>query len=76
MDEYWFENLNLRGSYKPVILEYVSKKYPKLEKLYDDIYNKHDRTYWQDLAEKINAYCKQHKIKFQNFFYHEEIKKK
>lgn len=53
----WLENLNLRGEYKPVILNYISKKYPHLLPLYKDIYNKNDRTYWINLNQKINEYC-------------------
>lgn len=30
IDEYWFENLNLRGEYKTKILLYIQEKYPKL----------------------------------------------
>ena len=30
----WLENLNLRGSYKPAILNYVREKYPELFPLY------------------------------------------
>lgn len=30
----WLENLNLRGSYKSVILEYIRKRYPHLVPLY------------------------------------------
>lgn len=39
----WLENLNLRGSYKTVILEYIKEKYPKLIPLYQAIYQKNDR---------------------------------
>ncbi len=75
VDEYWFENLNLRGSYKPLILDYVSKKYPSLTGLYNEIYLKNNRTYWENLAKQMNEYCLENKINFQNFFYHEEIRK-
>ena len=34
----WLENLNLRGSYKFVILEYIRKRYPRLAPLYQEIY--------------------------------------
>ena len=74
VDEYWFENLNLRGSYKPLILDYVNKKYPSLTGLYNEIYLKNNRTYWENLAKQMNEYCLKNKINFQNFFYHEEIR--
>ena len=38
VDEYWFENLNLRGSYKQDILSYIKNAYPQLVELYDEIY--------------------------------------
>lgn len=45
----WLENLNLRGSYKTVILDYIQRKYPPLFPLYQDIYNRNDRSYWEML---------------------------
>lgn len=53
----WLENLNLRGDYKHVILQYIRKKYPHLVSLYEDIYNNKDRTYWKMLDEDIRQYC-------------------
>lgn len=38
VDEYWFENLNLRGEYKAWILRYVNEKYPQYVDLYKRIY--------------------------------------
>ena len=75
VDEYWFENLNLRGSYKPVILGYIKNKFPDVYKLYEDIYVKNDHTYWAQLAKEINDFCDKNKINFKNYFYHEEIRK-
>lgn len=53
----WLENLNLRGDYKTRILNYIEKEYPDLNPLYDMIYNKKDRSYWENLNEEIRAYC-------------------
>lgn len=53
----WLENLNLRGDYKSRILNYIEKEYPDLNPLYDMIYNKKDRSYWENLNEEIRAYC-------------------
>lgn len=52
----WLENLNLRGSYKGVIMEYIQKKYPALLPLYRDIYNRNDRSYWVSLDTELQAY--------------------
>lgn len=73
VDEYWFENLNLRGSYKDDILSYIERKYPQYIKLYNDIYKKGHNEYWNSLAIQIEAYCTQHLIKHINFFYHEKL---
>ena len=54
----WLENLNLRGEYKPVILNYIKNTYPHFLPLYKDIYNNGDRTYWTNLNQKIKDYCK------------------
>ena len=74
-DEYWFENLNLRGNYKETILDYISVKYPHLLHLYDEIYRKGQNQYWEDLAVEIEAYCGTHSIRHKNYFYHEKLVK-
>lgn len=75
VDEYWFENLNLRGSYKPTILSYIEKKHPALIDLYESIYLKGNNEYWIDLSIDIENYCKTNNIKYINYFYHEELVK-
>jgi DNA repair photolyase len=75
VDEYWFENLNLRGSYKSRILDYISQRYPGLYEQYVQIYNKGDKKYWQELAMDIEEYCNVNNIKYINYFYHEELVK-
>lgn len=75
IDEYWFENLNLRGDYKAKILLYIQEKYPQLVDKYDIIYNKGNRQYWQDLAKDIENYCEENKIEYSNYFYHEQLVK-
>lgn len=52
----WLENLNLRGSYKAVILDYIKKKRPDLLSLYQAIYQRNDRTYWAMLDEEMRAF--------------------
>lgn len=74
-DEYWFENLNLRGNYKEVILSYIADQYPHLRELYGEIYQKGNMAYWEHLAEDIEAYCGEHAIRHQNYFYHENLVK-
>lgn len=73
VDEYWFENLNLRGSYKQDILDYIKKFYPQLMELYNNIYLQGNMEYWHDLAVDIEEYCNTHSIKHINYFYHKEL---
>ena len=75
IDEYWFENLNLRGQYKTTILNYIRKNYPQYNEQYEDIYIKNKKEYWQTLAKEINSYCKENHILYKNYFYHEELVK-
>ena len=51
----WLENLNLRGSYKAVIMDYISKRQPQLLALYQDIYYHKDRSYWYKLHQEVAA---------------------
>ena len=75
IDEYWFENLNLRGEYKTKILLYIQEKYPKLINEYNDIYIKGNKKYWNDLSKEIKDYCEINNVKYINYFYHEELVK-
>lgn len=73
VDEYWFENLNLRGSYKQDILSYIKNSYPQLVELYDEIYVKGNMGFWNNLSVEIEEYCVEHSIKHINYFYHKEL---
>ena len=75
VDEFWFENLNLRGGYKQKIMTYISDKYPEHNELYKKIYLKGDKSYWIELASEINEYCESNRIKFINYFHHQELVK-
>ena len=52
----WLENLNLRGSYKAVILDYIKEKHPGLLPLYQAIYQQNDRAYWATLDEEVREF--------------------
>ena len=52
----WLENLNLRSSYKTVIMEYIQKNHPELLPLYREIYQKGNRSYWELLDTELHAY--------------------
>ena len=53
----WLENLNLRGSYKAVILDYIRSRHPELNGLYEEIYARGSRLYWETLDAHLRAYA-------------------
>lgn len=53
----WLENLNLRGNFKAVIIDYIAVKYPDLLPLYQEIYNKGSRCYWENLDTELQEYA-------------------
>ncbi len=63
-DLVWLENLNLRGSFKKDILDYIQDKYPDLVPLYDAIYNKGDRSYFKGLEQKAEAMARENRCPF------------
>lgn len=75
IDEYWFENLNLRGNYKTYILKYIKEKYPMFYEKYEDIYIKNKKNYWINLAKELENYCNNNNITYINYFYHDELVK-
>ena len=75
VSEYWFEDLNLRGSYKPVIMRYVAENYPHLYPTYERIYSKGDRTELIANDRAICAYCDADAINYSAYFHHEEVVK-
>ncbi|MCI9517923.1 MAG: radical SAM protein [Clostridia bacterium] len=54
----WLENLNLRGTFKPVITEYIAASRPQLIPLYRDIYTKGNDCYWQALDGELQEWAK------------------
>ena len=56
-DLIWLENLNLRGQFKGDIMRYIADKYPQLVPLYEEIYNKGKRDYWQALEAQVKQIC-------------------
>ena len=60
----WLENLNLRGEYKPLILDYIQRNYPALSSLYDEIYREGKRDYWFTLNEELKDFCKEEALDY------------
>lgn len=76
INKYWFEDLNLRGSYKYDILGYIKKTYPKIYSLYEDIYIKDNRKELFYMDNEIRDYCNKNNINYSDYFHHEEVMNK
>ena len=63
-DLFWLENLNLRGGFKKTILDFIAEKRPELVGLYDAIYNKKDRSYFEELEARAEAMAKRYDCPF------------
>ncbi len=63
-DLVWLENLNLRGSFKEEILDYIQKCYSHLIPLYDEIYRKGDRRYFRSLENQAAQMAKKYDCPF------------
>lgn len=74
-DEFWIENLNLRGTFRPKIIAFIEENYPQLNKLYKDIYKYHISDYWDDKEKEITDYLEANNLKYKSYFYHERIRK-
>ena len=55
----WLENLNLRGSYKAAIMDYIQTARPHLSPLYREIYHNGNRGYWEMLDNRLKAFAAQ-----------------
>lgn len=77
VNEYWFENLNLRGQYKKTILDYIEQNYLQYHEMYKRIFiSTADKIYWNQLAIEIKEYCEMNKVNYTNYFYHKELVEK
>ena len=63
-DLIWLENLNLRGGFKKTVMDYIRDKHPELIPLYDEIYNRKDRSYFEALERKAEEIAKKHGCRF------------
>lgn len=73
VNEFWFEDLNLRGGYKAVIMEYVKEHYPALYPLYEQIYSRGNRSPLDAIGNEIKQYCTDNDIVFSDYFHHKEV---
>lgn len=56
-NQIWLENLNLRGSYKAAILDYIRERRPQIFSLYQEIYCRGNRAYWEGLDAELRDYA-------------------
>ncbi len=63
-DLFWLENLNLRGGFKKTIMDYIAQKYPDLVPLYNEIYNRHNRSYFEALEKKAQEMAQKYDCPF------------
>ena len=60
----WLENLNLRGAFKPAVMQYIKNGYPELLPLYNDIYVKGSESYWQALDAELQAFAAEQGLEY------------
>lgn len=60
----WLENSNLRGTFKPAIMNYIRGEYPRLYPLYDEIYNKGINLYWQQLDKELQEFASEQGLEY------------
>lgn len=75
VNEFYFENLNLRGEYKENVLKIVQVYAPHLTSLYQDIFLHGQTVYWADCEKRIDRLGEIYGISIKKYFYHEKIKK-
>ena len=63
-DLFWLENLNLRGGFKKTIMDYIAAKHPGLMPLYNQIYYRHDRSYFEALMRQAEDMARQYDCPF------------
>ena len=60
----WLENLNLRGNFKPRILDYIREKFPNLLPLYNEIYREKNLQYWLQLHNVMCDYAAKNNLEY------------
>lgn len=69
VDEFWFENLNIRPAYWGNIKNYLNSKHPELLGKYKEI-NKRGEDYWNKMEQEIKTLCKNQNIPHKSYFHH------
>lgn len=69
VDEFWFENLNIRPAYWGNIKNYINTYHPNLMEKYKEI-NKRGGDYWNKKEQEIKTFCKTQNIPHKIYFHH------
>lgn len=64
VDEYKFDKLDLRSSFKTKMFNFIKQEYSGLIPLYDAIYNKKTSDYYEKIAKDITDYCNKNNMKY------------
>ncbi len=64
VDEYIFDKLDLRSSFKTKMFNFIKQEYTELIPLYDAIYNKKTSDYFENIADDITNYCNKNNMKY------------
>ena len=68
-DFYLFENLNMSGSIRESVVNWISAKHPTLVPEYERIYGKKN-DYWDQVEDDIRTFCHRENIDGRIFFHH------
>ncbi len=69
VEEYWFENLNLRGSFiSRAYLSMSKRTIPSTHNCIMRFIQRGNMAYWQSLSRAIEAYCSKHSVKVYQLF--------
>ncbi len=77
VDYIYFENLNLRGTYKKDMYQFIETYFPYKYFQFKELYQNKDvaKNFWDTLSLQISKYCEKKGIQYKIFFYHSKIKK-
>lgn len=69
VDEFWFENLNVKGDNWPYIKSWLKSRYPHLLEKYERIYfTRND--YWRGVEKDIKIFCEKNGLEYKIYFHH------
>ena len=50
------------------MFNFIEKNFPIYKTIYDDIYNKKNSQYFDEISAEIERYCNQNSIKYTDFY--------